>query len=138
VEEERGTIEKARPKVEITSDERTWAILAHLTILLSAITGGLLGPAAAFAIWLIKKDQSAYVGKQALQSLIYQIVAAVLSWLMWISIALLLAIVVGLCCIPAGILIQLAMIGYPCYAAYVCSLGQEFKYPVIGDMVGIE
>lgn len=138
MEEERGTVEEAPPKVEITSDEGTWAILAHLSILLSVITGGLLGPAAAFAIWLIKKEESDYVAKQALQSLIYQIVMVVLSWLMWISIALLSAIVVGICCVPVGIVIQLAMIGYGCYAAYVCSLGQEFKYPLIGDMVGIE
>lgn len=138
MEEKRGIVEQAPPKVEINGDEKTWAILAHLSTLLSVISGGLLGPAAAFAIWLIKKEESDYVAKQALQSLIYQIVAAVLSWLMWISIAVLSAIVVGICCMPAGILIQLAMIGYPCYAAYVCSLGQEFKYPLIGDMVGIE
>lgn len=138
MEEERGTVEEAPPKVAITSDERTWAILAHLSILLSVISGGLLGPVAAFAIWLIKREQSAYIGKQALQSLIYQIVAVVLSWLMWLTIAVLSALVVGICCIPIGIVIQLAMIGYGCYAAYVCSLGQEFKYPLIGDMVGIE
>jgi len=138
MEEEKGTLEEASQELEITSDERTWAILAHLSILLSIISGGLLGPAAAFAIWLIKKEQSAYVGKQALQSLIYQIAVVVLSLLMWVAIAVLSALVVGVCCIPIGIVIDLAAIGYACYAAYVCSLGQEFKYPLIGDMVGIE
>ncbi len=138
MEEEIGPAEEAPPRVEITSEERMWAILAHLSILLSVISGGLLGPAAAFAIWLIKKEQSPYVGKQALQSLIYQIAVVVLSLLMWVAIAVLSALVVGVCCIPIGIVIDLAAIGYACYAAYVCSLGQEFKYPLIGDMVGIE
>lgn len=140
--EEKGMSEevKAPPrepfrKVEITSDERTWAILAHLSILLGAITMGLLGPVAAFVIWLIKKEESEYVAKQALQSLIYQIVVVVLSWIMWIAIAVLSAVVIGLCLIPLGILIDLAAIGYGCYAAYICSLSQEFRYPIIWEMI---
>jgi uncharacterized Tic20 family protein len=122
-------------KVETTSDERTWAILAHVSILLGAITVGLLGPVAAFVIWLVKKDESDYVAKQALQSLIYQIVVGVLSWIMWIAIVLLSIAVIGICLIPLGILLDLAAIGYGCYAAYVCSLGQEFRYPIIWDMI---
>jgi len=122
-------------KVEITSEERTWAILAHVSILLAAITGGLLGPVAAFVIWLIKKEESDYVAKQALQSLIYQIVVAVLSWIMWIAIAVLSIAVIGICLIPLGVLLDLAAIGYGCYAAYICSLSQEFRYPIIWEMI---
>jgi uncharacterized Tic20 family protein len=143
--EEKGTNKEVKAlsqevleKTEPTSDEKTWAILAHVSILLGAITGGLLGPVAAFVIWLVKKDESDYVAKQALQSLIYQIVVAVLSWIMWIAIAVLSALVVGLCCIPVGLLVDVAAIGYACYAAYVCSLGQEFKYPLIWDLIKTE
>lgn len=122
-------------EIEITSDEKTWAILAHVSILLGAITVGLLGPVAAFVIWLVKKDESDYVAKQALQSLI---VVAVLSWIMWIAIAVLSVAVIGICLIPLGLLLDLAAIGYGCYAAYVCSLGQEFKYPIIWDMIATQ
>jgi uncharacterized Tic20 family protein len=122
-------------KVETTSDERTWAILAHVSILLGAITVGLLGPVAAFVIWLVKKDESEYVARQALQSLIYQIVVGVLSWIMWGVIVVLSMVVIGICLIPIGLLLNLAAIGYSCYAAYVCSLSQEFRYPIIWDMV---
>ncbi len=125
-------------KIEITSDEKTWAILAHVSILLGAVTVGLLGPVAAFVIWLVKKDESDYVAKQALQSLIYQIVVAVLSWIMWIVIAVLAVFAIGLCLIPIGLLLDLAAVGYGCYAAYVCSLGQEFKYPLIWDIIKTE
>jgi len=137
-EEVKATSRQVFEEVEITSDEKTWAILAHVSILLGAITVGLLGPVAAFVIWLIKKDESDYVAKQALQSLIYQIVVAVLSWIMWIAIVVMSALVIGICCIPVGLLVDLAAIGYGCYAAYVCSLGQEFRYPIIWEMIATD
>ncbi len=140
--EEKGTNEEIKAlsqevleTVELTSDEKTWAVLAHVSILLGAVTVGLLGPVAAFVIWLVKKDESDYVGKQALQSLIYQIVVAVLSWIMWGVIIVLSMVVIGICLIPLGLLIDLAAIGYGCYAAYLCSLGKEFKYPLIWEMI---
>jgi uncharacterized Tic20 family protein len=140
--EEKATSEEVKTlsqgafkKVETTSDERTWAILAHVSILLGAITVGLLGPVAAFVIWLIKKEESDYVAKQAMQSLVYQVVVAVLSWIMWGAIIVLSLAVIGICLIPLAVLLDLAAIGYGCYAAYVCSLGQEFRYPIIWEMV---
>jgi uncharacterized Tic20 family protein len=137
-EEVKALSQEVLEEIEITSDEKTWAILAHVSILLAAITVGLLGPVAAFVIWLVKKDESDYVARQALQSLIYQIVVAVLSWIMWIVIVVLSVFVIGICLIPIGLLINLATIGYSCYAAYVCSLGQEFKFPLIWDMITAE
>jgi uncharacterized Tic20 family protein len=137
-EEVKALSQEVLEEIEITSDEKTWAILAHVSILLGAITVGLLGPVAAFVIWLVKKDESDYVARQALQSLIYQIVVAVLSWIMWIVIVVLSVFVIGICLIPIGLLLNLAAIGYSCYAAYVCSLGQEFKFPLIWDMITAE
>jgi uncharacterized Tic20 family protein len=134
-EEVKALAPEVLEEIEITSDEKTWAILAHVSILLGAVTAGLLGPVAAFVIWLVKKDESDYVAKQALQSLIYQIVVAVLSWIMWIFIGVLAVFAIGLCLIPIGLLLNLAAVGYGCYAAYVCSLGREFKYPLIWDLI---
>ena len=137
-EEAKALSQEVVEEIEITSDEKTWAILAHVSILLGAITVGLLGPVAAFVIWLVKKDESEYVAKQALQSLIYQIVVGVLSWIMWGVIIVLSVVVIGICLIPIGLLLNLAAIGYSCYAAYVCSLSQEFRYPIIWDMVATD
>ncbi len=78
------------------------------------------------------------MARQALQSLIYQIVVVMLSWIMWVAIGVLSAVVIGICLIPLGIVLNLAAIGYSCYAAYVCSLGQEFRYPIIWDMVATQ
>jgi uncharacterized Tic20 family protein len=137
-EEVKALSEEVLEETEVTSDEKTWAMFAHLSVLLAVITVGLLGPVAAFVIWLVKKDESDYVARQALQSLIYQIVVAVLSWVMWIIIGVLVAVVIGFCLIPIGLLINLATVVYGCYAAYVCSLGREFKYPLIWDMITAE
>ena len=51
-------------------DERTWSMLAHLSVLLSLITG-IGGPIAALVIWLVYKDKSQRVAFHALQSLWY-------------------------------------------------------------------
>ncbi len=70
------------PRAEISSsNERTWAALAHLSIFLNLFTGGVLGPVAAFVIWLVHRDRSTRVAFHALQSLWYQ-----LAWLVLISV----------------------------------------------------
>lgn len=121
--------------LELTQDEKTWAALAHASILLALVSGGPLGPIAAFIIWLIKKDESAYIADQAMQSLVYQIAVSILNWAMWIGIGVLAIVVIGLCCIPLGILVSLATVAYGVYGAYQCSLGKDFRYYLIGDLV---
>ncbi len=120
---------------DLTSDDKTWAALSHATILLGVLSGGPLGPLAAFAIWLIKQDKSPYVRRQAMQSLIYQMVMLVITWSMWLAIGLLSAVLVGLCCIPAGLIISLLAVIYGCYGAYECSQGRDFSYWLIGDLI---
>jgi uncharacterized Tic20 family protein len=121
--------------LELTQDEKTWAALAHASILLALVSGGPLGPIAAFVIWLVKKDESAYIADQAMQSLVYQVAVSVLNWIVWLGIAVLSAVVIGICCIPLGILFSLACLVYGVYGAYECSLGKDFRYFVIGDIV---
>ena len=53
-------------------------------------------------------------------------------------IKVLIAVLVGLCLIPIGLLLELAAIAYGCYAAYICSLHQEFRYPIIWEMITTE
>jgi uncharacterized Tic20 family protein len=121
-----------------TQDERTWAALAHATILLSIISAGLLSIAAAFVIWLIKKQESVYIGQQALQSLFFQVTALIVNTVVWIVIAVLSTILIGICLIPIGIAISLASLIWPLYAAYACSIGRDFRYPFLAEMVGIK
>ena len=119
----------------LTSDDKTWAALAHATILLSVLSAGLLGPIAAFVIWLLKQDKSPYVRRQAMQSVVFQLIVIVLSWGMWLAIGLLSIVLVGLCCIPVGLIITLMPVLYGCYAAYECSQGRSFSYWLVGDLI---
>ena len=48
-------------------------MLAHLSVLLNLVTG-FLGIVAALVIYLILKDRSRYVGSQAMQAFVFQLV----------------------------------------------------------------
>jgi len=70
-----------------STDERNLAMLAHLLGIVSGFVGALI-------IWLIKKDQSAFVDEQGKEALNFQItvmIAFVGSWiLMFVLIGMLL------------------------------------------------
>lgn len=127
--------------ISFTSEERTWASLAHLSILLNLITG-FLGVIAALIIYLAFRDRSRYVAYQSLQSFILQLVfwagAGFLAGLMWgITIPLML-LVIGFCLLPLAILISIipiAALVYGVVAAIKTNNGEDFKYWLIGDWV---
>ncbi len=64
-----------------TDDERVMAGLAHASIVLSLITGGWGGLVGALVIWLTQRKESAWVGFQALQALVYQLVGLALAFI---------------------------------------------------------
>src|SRR4029453_11198418 len=78
-----------------TADERTWGLLAHLSSLIASLLGGMtfLGP---LIVWLIKKDQSPFVGDQAKEALNFQIAVLIVSLICGITcIGLILLPVIG-------------------------------------------
>jgi len=123
------------------AEERQWAMLAHLSILLNLITG-FLGVVVPLVLYMIYKDRSRYVAYHSLQSLIFQLIAWVGSGFVigaaWTITSLLSAVVVGLLCIPIACvlsLLPLAAIGYGIYAGVETSQGKDFKYWLVGDWV---
>jgi uncharacterized protein len=116
-------------------DERTWSVLAHLSVL-----AGLVGlmPLGALVIWLVYKDRSARVGFHALQALWYQI-----AWLLILVaggfVTLVLSLVTfGLAAIvlvPLLILIGLVPFVHGGYAAYKVNQGVDYRYPYIADRI---
>lgn len=136
VEEPVLTVE---PAEAVTTEERTWALLAHLSIFLNLFTG-LLGTAAALVIYLVYKDKSKYVAYQAMQALIFQLVfflgGGLLIGLVWLITGLLSIILVGLLLIPIALILSLLPIGclaYAVYAAIETYHGKDFKYWLVGD-----
>ena len=123
------------------ADERTWAMLAHLSVLVNLVTG-LLGPVAALVIYLVFKDRSRYVAYHSLQSLLMQLIVwlggGILTAFAWTVTGILSAIVIGICLIPFAVLISilpLAALVYGVIGAIQTSQGQDFRYWLIGDWV---
>lgn len=123
------------------SEERTWAMLAHLSTLLNLVTG-FLGPISALVIYLVFKDRSRYVAYQSMQSFVFQLVfwlgAGVLAAVLWTVSLLFSIVIVGLCLMPVAFIISLvpfAALVYGVVAAIQCSEGVNFKYWLVGDWV---
>jgi hypothetical protein len=59
------------PYTAQNSEDRTWSMLAHLSVLLNLVTG-VLGPIVALIIYLVYKDRSRYIAYQSMQSFVFQ------------------------------------------------------------------
>lgn len=130
----------AQPQPPLSpSDERTWAMLAHLSILANLITGG-LGIIAALLIHLVYKDRSRYVAYQSLQAFLFQLIFWLGGWalvgLFWLISGLLSAVLVGCLLMPiaaALALIPLAALVYGVIAGIQCSQGEDFRYWLVWE-----
>ena len=115
-------------------DERTWSMLAHLSVLLNLITG-IGGPVAALIIWLVYRDKSQRVAFHALQSLWYQIAWIVILSIGWIVTGILMFVLIGFLLVPVMLLASLVPFIHQCYAAYKVNQGVDYRYPIIADMI---
>ena len=122
-------------------DERTWAMLAHLSVLLNLVTG-FLGIIAALIIYLIYKNRSRYVAYQSMQSFVFQLVwwfgGGILAGITWALTGVSSLVLIGLLCIPLACvvsLLPLAAMVYGVVGAIQCNNHQDFKYWLIGDWV---
>lgn len=100
---------------DVSSDDKLWGMLAHL----SAILFGFLGP---LVVWLIKKDQSVFVNDQGKEALNFQITVFIAMMvcfvLMFVVIGIFLMPIVGL-----GALVLTIMAGIK------ANSGEAYRYP---------
>jgi uncharacterized protein len=129
------------PQPMSSNDERTWAMLSHLSALLNLVTG-FGGPIAALIIYMVYKDRSRYVAYQSLQSLIFQLICwvggGILAGFAWALSGALTAVFIGVLCMPFACLFSLLPVGglvYSIVAAVQANQGQDFKYWLVGDWV---
>ena len=124
------------------AEERTWSLLAHLSILLNLITG-FVGPIAALIIYLVYKDRSRKVAYHALQALIFQLIfwygGGLLIGAMWVFVGALSAILIGIILIPIAIVMILILAVLPMGAVIYgiigsiqVNQGQDFEYWLVG------
>lgn len=107
---------------EITSDDRTWAILVH-----ASAFSGLVVPfaniIAPLLIWLIKKEESPFVDDNGRNAVNFQI-----SWTIYLIVsALLIIVLIGLLLLP---LLGLAWIVLVILAAVRASNDEVYDYPL--------
>jgi hypothetical protein len=121
------------------ADERTWAMLAHLSVLLNLVTG-FLGPLAALVIHLVYRERSRYVAYQSWQAFIFQLVwwvgAGFVAGIAWAISGLLTMVLVGFCLMPIAFVISIIPVGalvYGVIGAIQTNQGLDFEYWLIGD-----
>jgi uncharacterized protein len=123
------------------NEERTWAMLAHLSVLLNLVTG-FLGGITAIIIYFVYKDRSRLVAYHAMQAFIVQAIA----WLgagllsgLFIAFGSAFAILVLplLCLIPGFLLLLLIPISliYGIIGGVQVNQGKDFRYWQVGDWV---
>lgn len=100
---------------KISSDERLWATLAHLSIVAAALFGPL-------AIWLVKKEESPFVEDQAKEALNFQITVFIASAVLIITFVG--PLVIGICGLVYGII-----------AGMEANKGVYYRYPYILRLV---
>ncbi len=123
------------------SEERTWAMLAHLSILLNMVTG-FLGMVAAIIIYFVYKDRSRFVAYHAMQSFIFQAIT-------WLGVGLVAStliafgsalafLIIPLLCLFTGLLLLLlipASLVYGIIGGVKVNNGEDFRYWQVGDWV---
>ncbi|MCB2202865.1 DUF4870 domain-containing protein [bacterium] len=133
--------ESVPPGQVLPHEERTWAMFAHLSVLLNLFTG-FLGGIGALVIYLIYKDRSRLIAYHAMQSFIFQAItwlgAGLVSGLL-ISVGSLLGfLIIPLLCLIPGFLILLlvpASLIYGIVGGVKVNNGEDFRYWQVGDWV---
>jgi uncharacterized Tic20 family protein len=130
-----STPDGAAPTAAVpNADERTWALFAHLPILVGgAITGGwafsigcFLGP---LVIWIIKKDTMPFVNDQAKEALNFAITLSI------VGFALLMVTIMSLgigaiLTIPLLLFVGLGALILVIIAAVKANEGFAYRYPL--------
>ncbi len=134
-------IPQSLPAPLTPEEERQWAMIAHLGVLVNLVSG-FLGPVIPLGIYMIYKERSRYVAYQSLQALVFQLIwwvgGGVIAGIAWTVSGVLSAILIGLLCIPVACvfsLMPLVALGYGIYGGIQASQGQDFKYWLVGDWV---
>ncbi len=104
-------------------DERMWAMLCHLSALSGFIGvpfGSILGP---LIIWLIKKEESAFVDDQGKESLNFQISVLIYGVVCAILVFVFIDILLAIALVIFGVVMTII-------AAINANKGETYRYPL--------
>jgi len=106
-----------------SENERTWAMLAHLAALAGIVVwlfGAVLGP---LAVWLARRDQSAFVAEHAREALNFNITVVLAAILCGLLMLVFIGVLLACALFIAWLVLTLI-------AAIRASEGQHYRYPV--------
>ena len=112
----------------LTIEERTWAMLAHLSALLGyvAVLGQYIAP---LVIYLVYRERSRFVAFHALQALYFQLALL----LLWVVVFVATFVTCGLGAICALVPIVLNLV-FVLVAAIRANSGEWYELPVVGTI----
>lgn len=112
---------------DVSSDDRTWAILAHAAAFVGFVVplGNILAP---LLIWAIKKEDSRFVDENGRQAVNFQI-----SWTIWLTISgLSVLILIGLLLLP---IVAIAWLALVVIAIIRASNDEVYEYPLTFEFI---
>jgi len=118
----------------ISTEERQWAMFAHLSALAGGIiTAGWAGSIGCFigplVIWLMKRDTMPFVGDQAKEALNFNITVAIIFFALFVLTLVTLGIG-ALLTVPLMILVGIAWLVFTIIAAMKANNGERYRYPL--------
>ena len=109
-------------------DQKTWAMAAHLSALLSLVIGfTFVGP---LIVYLIKRDDDPFIRRQAAEALNFNISVAIYAVGLTIVLLIGLLLIVGVLLFPLYILGAIAWFVLTVSAAVKAGRGEPYRYPL--------
>ncbi len=107
------------------SDERQWAMFAHL----GGILFWILAP---LVIYLVNKDRGRYVSEQSKEALNFQITHLIAQVALWIVVAIITAVTFGIGALLGVLnwLVWIGMVVFAIIAGIAANKGEAYRYPV--------
>jgi len=116
------------PGGAVSSDDRTMALLAHLSPLIAmVISVGWLSIAGPLVLWLLNKNRSPFVRQAAAGAFNFNLSMWALSIIGWICIFSIVLLPVGLILLPLSFILQIA---FHIVGAVRANRGEFYRYPM--------
>jgi len=118
--------EAAAPAAQ-SNDDRTWALIGHLSAFSAFITGigCVIGP---LIVWLVKRDTLPFAADQAKEALNFNITAIIVAAALWI-VTIGTFFIGALLTVPIGLLLFVAWFVLTIIAAIKANEGVAYRYP---------
>ncbi|HEY6943099.1 DUF4870 domain-containing protein [Dokdonella sp.] len=118
--------EATQPPVP-SNDDRTWALIGHLSAFSAFITGigCVVGP---LVVWLVKRDTLPFAADQAKEALNFNITALIAAAALWV-VTIGTFFIGALLTVPIGLLLFVAWFVLTIVAAVKANEGVAYRYP---------